>query len=146
MSGPRDLYPEAILEHSRSPRNFRAVEGANRSAAGVNPLCGDEITVSLKLGAGVIEDIGFLGEGCAISRASASMMTAAVKQGTAAQAEALFRQVEALLSGSGPASPDLGAMASLSAIAQFPARVKCASLAWHALRAALEGSAKVSTE
>jgi nitrogen fixation NifU-like protein len=146
LSAPRDLYPEAILEHARKPLNFRQLEGANRRAAGVNPLCGDEITVSLKLAGEVIEEIGFQGAGCAISLASASMMTEAVKRGTRAQAESLFQRVEAMLAGSG-ASPELGGMAALSPVSRFPARVKCATLAWHALRAALEGAGEpVSTE
>jgi nitrogen fixation protein NifU and related proteins len=146
----RDLYQEVVIDHSRRPRNFRKPEGANRTAEGVNPLCGDEITLYLKLSRDVIEDIGFQGAGCAISKASASLMTAALKNKTKAEAEALFERVHSMLS-EGPSSkvdPDeLGKLAVLSGVWEFPARVKCATLAWHTLRSALDGSgAPVSTE
>ena len=145
--GLRDLYQEVVLDHGRSPRNFRKVEGANRSAQGVNPLCGDEITLYVKLAGEVIEDIGFEGAGCAISKASASMMTAAVKKKTRAEADALFEGVHAMLTGGKVDLDRLGKIAALSGVSAFPARVKCASLAWHTLRSALEGgSAPVSTE
>lgn len=145
--GLRDLYQEVVLDHGRSPRNFRKVEGANRSAQGVNPLCGDEITLYVKLAGEVIEDIGFEGAGCAISKASASMMTAAVKKKTRAEADALFEGVHAMLTGGKVDLDGLGKIAALSGVSAFPARVKCASLAWHTLRSALEGgSAPVSTE
>jgi nitrogen fixation protein NifU and related proteins len=147
--GLRDLYQEVVLDHGRKPRNFREPAGANRRAEGVNPLCGDQITVHLKLAGDLIEDIGFQGAGCAISKASASMMTGAVKNKTKAEAEALFQRVHAMLTG-GPGKTDvekLGKMAALSGVWEFPARVKCASLAWHTLRSALEGAAApVSTE
>ena len=145
----QDLYQEVVLEHSKRPRNFRVVEGANRQAAGHNPLCGDQLSVTLKLEGDVIRDIGFQGQGCAISRASASLMTGAVKDHTRAEAEALFEKVHALVT-EGPEAVDvdaLGKLAVLSGVSEFPARVKCASLAWHTLRAALEGRDEaVSTE
>lgn len=147
--GLRDLYQEVVIDHSRKPRNFHKPEGANRRAEGTNPLCGDQITLFLKLAGEVIEDIGFEGAGCAISKASASMMTSALKKRTRAEAEALFQRVHTLLT-EGPAKVDpqgLGKLASLSGVWEFPARVKCASLPWHTLRAALEGAgAPVSTE
>ena len=147
--GLRDLYQEVVLDHGRKPRNFRKPEGANRRAEGVNPLCGDQITVFLKVAGDRIEDIGFEGAGCAISKASASMMTGAVKNKTRAEAETLFEQVHAMLT-EGPETIDLeklGKISALSGVWEFPARVKCASLAWHTLRSALEGaSTPVSTE
>ncbi|MGZ6125206.1 MAG: Fe-S cluster assembly sulfur transfer protein SufU [Myxococcales bacterium] len=145
----RDLYQEVVIDHSRKPRNFFKPEGANRRAEGVNPLCGDQITLYLKLRDDLIEDIGFEGAGCAISKASASMMTGAVKNRTKAEAEALFQRVHAMLT-EGPGKVDLeklGKMAALSGVWEFPARVKCASLAWHTLRSALDGAgAPISTE
>ncbi|MCP3139148.1 Fe-S cluster assembly sulfur transfer protein SufU [Pyxidicoccus xibeiensis] len=144
-----DLYQEVVLEHSKRPRNYRVVEGHNREAAGHNPLCGDQLTVTLKVEGDVIRDIGFQGQGCAISKASASLMTGAVKDRTRAEAEALFERVHKLVT-EGPEGLDvdaLGKLAVLSGVSEFPARVKCASLAWHTLRAALEGRGEaVSTE
>jgi nitrogen fixation NifU-like protein len=145
----QDLYQEVVLEHGKRPRNFREVEGANRRADGYNPLCGDQLTVTLKVEGDVIKDVGFVGQGCAISRASASLMTGAVKDMTREQAEELFERVHRLVM-EGPEGLDmeaLGKLAVLSGVSEFPARVKCASLAWHALRAALEGKeVSVSTE
>jgi nitrogen fixation NifU-like protein len=145
----QDLYQEVVLEHGKRPRNFREVEGANRRADGYNPLCGDQLTVTLKVEEGVIKDVGFVGQGCAISRASASLMTGAVKDMTREQAEQLFELVHRLVT-EGPEGVDLealGKLAVLSGVSEFPARVKCASLAWHALRAALDGKeVSVSTE
>ncbi|ATB31179.1 Fe-S cluster assembly sulfur transfer protein SufU [Melittangium boletus] len=145
----QDLYQEVVLEHGKRPRNFREVEGANRRADGYNPLCGDQLTVTLRVEGDVIQDVGFVGQGCAISRASASLMTGAVKELSRADAERLFEQVHQLVT-EGPEGVDLealGKLAVLSGVSAFPARVKCASLAWHALRAALEGKeASVSTE
>lgn len=145
----QDLYQEVVLEHGKRPRNFREVEGANRRADGYNPLCGDQLTVTLRLEGDVIKDVGFVGQGCAISRASASLMTGAVKDLSREQAERLFTRVHDLVT-QGPEGVDLeelGKLAVLSGVSAFPARVKCASLAWHALRAALEGKdASVSTE
>jgi len=145
----QDLYQEVVLDHGKRPRNFREVEGANHRSQGHNPLCGDQLSVSLKVEDGVIRDIGFLGQGCAISRASASLMTGAVKDKTREEADQLFEQVHKLVT-EGPAGVDmeaLGKLAVLSGVSEFPARVKCASLAWHTLRAALRGEAEpVSTE
>lgn len=144
-----DLYQEVVLEHSKRPRNYRVVEGHNREAAGHNPLCGDQLSVTLKVEGDVIRDVGFQGQGCAISKASASLMTAAVKDRTREEAEALFQRVHKLVT-EGPEGLDvdaLGKLAVLSGVSEFPARVKCASLAWHTLRAALEGRGEaVSTE
>ena len=145
----QDLYQEVVLEHGKRPRNFREAEGANRRADGYNPLCGDQLTVTLRLEGDVIKDVGFVGQGCAISRASASLMTGAVKEMSRAQAEHLFELVHKLVT-EGPEGMDmeaLGKLAVLSGVNAFPARVKCASLAWHALRAALDGKeTSVSTE
>lgn len=145
----QDLYQEVVLDHGKRPRNFREVEGANHRAQGHNPLCGDQLTVTIKVEDGVIRDIGFQGQGCAISRASASLMTGAVKDRTREEAEQLFEQVHKLVT-EGPAEVDtesLGKLAVLSGVSEFPARVKCASLAWHTLRAALRGEADpISTE
>jgi nitrogen fixation protein NifU and related proteins len=145
----RDLYQEVVIDHSRKPRNFRKPEGTNRSAEGMNPLCGDEIKVYLKLAGDVIEEIGFEGAGCAISKASASLMTTSLKNKTKAEAEALFQRVHSMLTGGpGDARPEeLGKLAALSGVWEFPARVKCASLAWHTMRSALDGAGTpVSTE
>lgn len=145
----QDLYQEVVLDHGKRPRNFREVEGANHRAQGHNPLCGDQITVTVKVDGGVIRDIGFQGQGCAISRASASLMTGAVKEKTREEAEQLFEQVHKLVT-EGPAEVNaevLGKLTVLSGVSEFPARVKCASLAWHTLRAALRGEAEpISTE
>ena len=148
MSDLGDLYQEVILDHNKRPRNFHRLEGANRKAEGFNPLCGDQITVYLLLDGDLIKDIGFQGSGCAISKASASMMTSAVKGKTKSEGEALFDKVHKMLTGaaSGDAE-ELGRLAALSGVCNFPARVKCASLAWHTLRAALEAKENpVSTE
>jgi nitrogen fixation NifU-like protein len=145
----QDLYQEVVLDHGKRPRNFREVEGANHRAQGHNPLCGDQLSVSIKVEDGVIRDIGFQGQGCAISRASASLMTGAVKDRTREEAEQLFELVHKLVT-EGPDGVDteaLGKLAVLSGVSEFPARVKCASLAWHTLRAALRGEADpISTE
>jgi nitrogen fixation protein NifU and related proteins len=145
----QDLYQEVVLDHGKRPRNFREVEGANRRADGYNPLCGDQLTVTVRMDGDVIQDVGFVGQGCAISRASASLMTGAVKEMSRADAERLFELVHRLVT-EGPEGLDLealGKLAVLSGVSEFPSRVKCASLAWHALRAALEGKdTSVSTE
>ena len=150
MSDISDLYREVILDHNKSPRNFRKMEGPDRTAEGYNPLCGDQITVYLKMQDGVIKDITFHGSGCAISKASASMMTASVKGKTPAEADRIFDDVHKMLTGelNTDASPErLGKLAALSGVCNFPARVKCASLSWHTLRAALKGEqAATSTE
>ena len=145
-----DLYQEVVIDHARQPRNFRKVEGATRTAEGFNPLCGDQLTLYVKLANGVIEDIGFQGTGCAISKASASLMTAALKGKKQDEALALFGRVHVLLTDgpNGEVKPeDVGKLAALSGVWEFPMRVKCATLAWHTLRSALEGKGDgVSTE
>ena len=150
MSDLADLYQEVIIDHGRRPRNFRELEGATRTVEGVNPLCGDQLTLYVKLADGRIADIAFQGTGCAISQASASLMTAALKGKTQDEALALFGRVHAMLT-EGPngeaGSPELGKLAVLCGVWEFPTRVKCATLAWHALRSALEADgARVSTE
>jgi nitrogen fixation NifU-like protein len=139
MADLSDLYQQVIIEHNRSPRNYRRPTDANRSAQGDNPLCGDHIDLYVRLDDDRIADIGFQGRGCAISRATASLMTGAVLGKTTAEAERLFGAFHDLVTGA-PASTgaaDLGKLAALGGVRQYPARVKCASLAWHALRAAL---------
>lgn len=142
MSNTDALYQEIILEHNRKPRNFRTMEDADRRIEGKNPLCGDRITLWLKLDGDRVSDVSFQGEGCAISRASASLMTAAVKGKTVAEAEALFTRFRDLVTGRldpAEAKGSLGSLVALGGVARFPLRVKCASMAWHALHAALEG-------
>jgi nitrogen fixation NifU-like protein len=149
MSELSDLYQEVILDHNKKPRNYRRLEDANRRAEGFNPLCGDQITLYLRLEDGVIQDIAFEGSGCAISKASASLMTSALKGKTEAEAERLFGKFHELVttSGTDADAAALGKLAVFSGVREFPARVKCASLAWHTLRSALSDEAKpVSTE
>lgn len=152
MSELRELYQELILDHSKRPRNQRAMTGAHRHADGYNPLCGDRATVYVVLEGDRIADISFVGQGCSISQASASMMTEALKGKTLAEAEALFERFHALVTAppdqaAANAAPELGKLAVFSGVCEFPARVKCASLAWHTLKAALEGEAQpVKTE
>lgn len=148
MADLRELYQDIILEHSRHPRNFRTIEAANRSAEGFNPLCGDHFTVYLQVGDGQIRDISFQGSGCAISKASASMMTQALKGKSMQQAEELFEKFHHVVTGKdGESSEELGKLAAFAGVSEYPVRVKCATLAWHALRAALEGEQHaVSTE
>ncbi len=146
MSELRDLYQEVILEHSKHPRNFRTMEAANRKAEGFNPLCGDHFTVYLDIKDGAIHDIAFQGAGCAISKASASMMTQSLKGKSASEAEELFTKFHDLVTGHGTGD-GIGKLAAFSGVSEFPLRVKCATLAWHALRAALRGDQEaVSTE
>ena len=150
MADLRDLYQEVILEHSKAPRNYRELEGAQRKAEGYNPLCGDRFTVYLQMDGDSIQDIGFQGSGCAISKASASMMTQSLKGKTRAQADELFHRFHNVVTGQPPTSgdqPELGKLTVFSGVSEFPARVKCATLAWHTLQAALEGTQDaVSTE
>lgn len=148
MSDLRDLYQEVIIDHSRHPRNFGRLELANHRAEGYNPLCGDKLTVYLKMDNGVIRDLGFEGEGCAISTASASLMTEALKGKTEAEAEAMFAGFHALVTGeTAPAAAALGKLEVLGGVREFPVRVKCATLAWHTLHAALlDQSGTVTTE
>lgn len=143
-----ELYQQVILDHNKAPRNFRVVTGANRTAGGHNPLCGDRIELSVKVTDGVIEDVGFQGQGCAISQASASVMTTVVKGKTVAEAERLFEAFHAMVLGEGePDRATLGnKLVAFSGVREFPARVKCANLPWHTLHAALTGSGDVRTE
>jgi nitrogen fixation protein NifU and related proteins len=150
MADLRDLYQEVILEHSKAPRNYRALAGANHYAEGFNPLCGDRYTVYLTMDGDSIRDISFQGSGCAISKASASMMTQSVKGRTRAEAEALFEKFRRVVTGqpSENGKPaDLGKLSVFAGVSEYPVRVKCATLAWHTLHAALKGEAQtVSTE
>ena len=140
MSNLNELYQNVILEHNRSPRNYRAMDDAARKAEGHNPMCGDQLTVWVRMGGEVIDDVSFRGAGCAISRASASLMTAAVKGKTRLEADALFERFRQLVTGTLPASEaeTLGKLAVFSGVSAFPVRVKCASLSWHTLKAALD--------
>ena len=143
------LYQDLILDHNRAPRNFRTIENANRRVEGHNPLCGDRLTIWLKMEGDLIEDVAFQGSGCAISRASASLMTSAVKGKTRAEAEALFERFRRLVTGTMEPkdASSLGKLAAFGGVSEFPVRIKCASLSWHALRAALDQpDAVVSTE
>ncbi len=150
MADLRELYQEVILDHNRRPRNFRVMAAANRTAEGFNPLCGDRLTVYLQLDGDVVRDVSFQGSGCAISKASASLMTDAVKGKTTEQARALFEAFHRMVTSSIGSEPDVDAMGKLAVLAgvrEFPARVKCASLAWHTLNAAIDAEAEpVSTE
>ncbi|HVR29519.1 MAG TPA: SUF system NifU family Fe-S cluster assembly protein [Thermoanaerobaculia bacterium] len=168
----RALYQEVILDHYKRPRNFGPLAGADHSAEGYNPLCGDQVKVSVRLEDGRVADVHFEGAGCAISTASASLMTEAIKGKTLEQAEALFQRFHGLLSGKSagdaagsggsrqeghdPGSSaagaseedelDLGKLEVLGGVRDFPVRIKCATLAWHALRSALQGGDRVTTE
>jgi nitrogen fixation protein NifU and related proteins len=150
MSDLRELYQELIIDHSKRPRNFKVLETADRKLEGYNPLCGDKITVFLELEHDRVKNVSFQGSGCAISTASASVMTETIKGKTLAEAEALFEVFHNLVMGKPPAAgnaPELGKLAVFSGVSEFPARVKCASLAWHTLHAALRGQGDmVSTE
>lgn len=148
MSDLRDLYQEVILDHYRRPRNFHPLAGANRRAEGFNPLCGDRLTLYIKVNDGVIEDASFEGSGCAISTASASLLTEAIKGKTEREAETLFQGFHALVTQDSAAPhAKLGKLEVLAGVREFPARVKCATLAWHTLHAALAKQAEpVSTE
>jgi nitrogen fixation NifU-like protein len=150
MADLRDLYQEVILEHSKAPRNFRVPPASDHKAEGFNPLCGDRFTVFVKMDGESIQDIAFQGSGCAISKASASMMTQSLKGKTKAEADELFHRFHNVVTGQ-PATngdkPELGKLAVFSGVSEFPARVKCATLAWHTLQAALEGTQEaISTE
>jgi len=150
----RELYQSVILDHNKSPRNFREPEGSNRHAAGVNPLCGDQVTVYLKVDGDTVTDVGFQGVGCAISTASASLMTQRVKGRSIDEIDALFDGFHSLVTTTpgasadvGPEPDDLGKLHVFAGVREFPMRVKCATLAWHALREALhESGQSVTTE
>ena len=147
MSDLTDLYQEVILDHNKKPRNYHKLLKANHHAEGYNPLCGDHINIYLQMDGDLICDIGFEGSGCAISKASASLMTDTLKGKTKEKAETLFDHFHKMVTGKAEASTDLGKLAVFSGVREFPARVKCASLAWHTLNAALESRADpVSTE
>ena len=150
MSDLRELYQQVILDHNRQPRNFQKLENANRTVEGYNPLCGDQVTLYVEMEDDRIINIAFQGSGCAISKASASMMTASVKGKTKAEAELLFERIHKMLTGGLDAQDDpqeLGKLAVFSGVCEFPIRVKCATLPWHTLHAALEGRGEtVSTE
>lgn len=149
-----NLYQEVILDHSRRPRNFRKMEGASRKAEGYNPLCGDRVTIYLSMDGDLVKDASFQGSGCAISTSSASILTESMKGKTRAEAEALFETFHDLVTGernAKPDAPELGKLAVFSGVSEFPARVKCATLSWHTLRAALDSpnvdeAAQISTE
>lgn len=148
MADLRDLYQEVILEHSKAPRNYRELPSANHKAEGFNPLCGDHFLLYLDLDGDTIRDIAFQGSGCAISKASASMMTQSVKGKSKQEAEKLFSEFHKLVTGQANGNhADVGKLAAFSGVSEFPVRVKCATLAWHTLHAALEGKQDaVSTE
>jgi len=147
MSDLRDLYQQVILDHNRKPRNFRRIADANRTAEGYNPICGDRITLELTVEDGVVKDAAFQGSGCAISRASASMMTASVIGKPEGEVDALFHRVHDMLTGANGADAEVGKLAVFAGVREFPSRIKCATLAWHTLQAALGGAAEpVSTE
>jgi nitrogen fixation NifU-like protein len=146
MSDLSDLYQEVILDHGRNPRNFRAMTDATATAEGLNPLCGDHYHVFLRMEGDRIADVSFQGNGCAISKASASLMSAALKGKTARDAEDLFQRFHAMVvDGDASQADGLGKLAVLKGVADFPTRVKCASLAWHAMHSALQGDAKPAT-
>ena len=157
MSELSDLYQEVILDHNRRPHNFRVIDAATAKQEGYNPLCGDRLTLYLTLDGDVIKDAAFQGTGCAISKASASLMTDAVKGKTVTEARELFDQFHAMITSTpGTATEDLGKLAVFAGVREFPTRIKCASLAWHTMKAAVahpstplgagEGEGPVSTE
>ena len=149
MSELSDLYQEVILEHNKNPRNFREISDADQYADGKNPLCGDALRVYVAMDGDTIADVAFKGSGCAISKASASMMTQAVKGKTKAEAEQIFDEFHSMVTGGLDIETDennLGKLKIFSGVLEFPARVKCASLSWHTLNAALHGEDVVSTE
>lgn len=149
MSELDDLYQDIILSHNKRPRNYRKMPEATHHAEGHNPLCGDEVTVYLHVDGDTISDVSFDGQGCAISKASASLMTLRLKGKTIAQVRELAQEVRAMLAGQDDQMPDLeelGDLAALAGVRKYAVRVKCATLAWHTLEAALEGRSSVSTE
>ena len=149
MSELSELYQETILEHNKNPRNFREIEGADRTADGNNPLCGDALRVYVDLEDDTVKDVAFKGSGCAISKASASMMTQVVKGKSKDDAEKLFDEFHRMVTGGLDVETEenhLGKLKIFAGVLEFPARVKCASLSWHTLHAALHGEEVVSTE
>jgi len=149
MSDLRELYQQVILDHNKNPRNFHDMPDATNRVDGYNPLCGDHYTIFLKTDGDTIQEVSFTGSGCAISKASASVMSSTVKGKSKEEADRLFDTFHALVTGdqSSLSAADLGRLAAFSGVSEFPARVKCATLAWHTLRSALDGNdEKVSTE
>ncbi len=141
-----ELYQETILDHSKRPRNFHGMEDADRRAEGYNPLCGDKLRLYLKIEDGIVKDASFEGSGCAISTASASLMTETVRGKTRDEAMALIERFHDLLTTEAPVSSGLGKLAVFCGVRDYPARVKCATLCWHTLKSALEGGGKATTE
>lgn len=147
MAELQDLYQEVILEHSKSPRNFRGMEAASHKAEGYNPLCGDHYVLFVDVSGSVIREITFQGSGCAISKASASMMSQLLRGKTTQEAEDLFKKFHKVVTGEGKDEVnELGKLQVFAGVAAFPTRIKCATLAWHTLRAALQGDQVASTE
>jgi nitrogen fixation NifU-like protein len=149
MSELSELYQQVILDHNKKPRNFRRLEHANHTAEGYNPLCGDQLTIYLDLENDLVKDVGFEGSGCAISKAAASMMTQAVKGKSKEQAENLFNEFHSMVMGELNEETDennLGNLKIFAGVREFPVRVKCATLPWHTLHAALNKEAQISTE
>jgi len=147
VSDLRELYQEVVLDHSKAPRNFHALPDASADAEGFNPLCGDQVHVYVTLEGDLVKDVALTGNGCAISKASASMMTQAVKGRSREETLALFERFHWLVTGGVQDPDELGKLAVFAGVSEFPVRVKCASLAWHTLKAALEGArAPVTTE
>jgi nitrogen fixation NifU-like protein len=149
MSELSELYQQVILDHNKKPRNFHKLEAANRTAEGYNPLCGDQLTVYMQLEDEVVKDVSFEGSGCAISKAAASMMTQSVKGKTKQEAELLFNEFHRMVTGeleTEETPHHLGRLTIFAGVRDFPARVKCASLSWHTMHAALKGEGVVSTE
>ena len=149
MSELMDLYQEVILDHNRSPRNFGQIEGADHSAEGYNPLCGDQLTLYLKMDGDRVEEVRFEGQGCAISTASASILTEMVQGKSVAEVETLFEAFHELLTGdpsvAAVVGPELGKLAVFAGVREFPVRVKCATLAWHTLKAALSDDGRAAS-
>ena len=149
MSELSELYQQVILDHNKKPRNFRKLETANHTAEGYNPLCGDHLTVYMNVEGDVVTDVGFEGSGCAISKASASMMTQAVKGKSKEQAEALFKEFHSMVTGELDEETEdnsLGNLKIFAGVREFPVRVKCATLPWHTMHAALNKQDQISTE
>jgi nitrogen fixation NifU-like protein len=149
MSELSELYQQVILDHNKKPRNFQKLEGANRVSEGFNPLCGDQLTVYMLMDDGVVSDLSFVGTGCAISKAAASMMTQAVKGKTRDEAQMLFHEFHRMVTGELDEASEpnhLGRLTIFAGVRDYPARVKCASLAWHTMHAALEGEDTATTE
>jgi nitrogen fixation NifU-like protein len=147
MSDLRELYQEVILDHNKRPRNFHEMTDSTGRAEGHNPLCGDQLIVWARVRDGVVQDVSFVGSGCAISTASASVMTETLKGKSIEEADRLYHRFHDLVTGDDPSADDLGKLAVFAGVGQYPARVKCATLAWHTAHAALEGGERtVSTE